>query len=167
MTTKGTNMGHGHVWERPDGRKTRCGGPAICTHCALDAAKKLVAESDTLVLGVGGKPREHKLKTWPEPFQAVIAGAKRFEVRRDDRGFAVGDTLRLEEYVPSPPSDVSVLLGSPSTPTGAYTGRAAVFLVTYMIEGTRWGLEDGFVAMSLELSTPVPWSEASSLATAL
>lgn len=34
-----TNTGHGHVWERPDGMKTRCGGPSICKLCALDAAQ--------------------------------------------------------------------------------------------------------------------------------
>lgn len=35
----GTNTGHGHVWPRPDGMKARCGGPAICTQCALDAGR--------------------------------------------------------------------------------------------------------------------------------
>jgi len=33
------NTGHGHVWERPDGVKARCGGPSICKECALDAAR--------------------------------------------------------------------------------------------------------------------------------
>lgn len=32
----GTNTGHGHVWERPDGVKTRCGGPGICPECSAD-----------------------------------------------------------------------------------------------------------------------------------
>ena len=34
----GTNSGHGHVWPRPDGVKMRCGGPRICSACALDNA---------------------------------------------------------------------------------------------------------------------------------
>lgn len=29
----GTNTGHGHLWERPDGVKARCGGPYLCTEC--------------------------------------------------------------------------------------------------------------------------------------
>jgi len=32
------NIGHGHVWQRPDGVKARCGGPAICSDCAADQA---------------------------------------------------------------------------------------------------------------------------------
>lgn len=36
----GTNTGHGHVWERPDGIKARCGGPGICPECSSDVASK-------------------------------------------------------------------------------------------------------------------------------
>jgi hypothetical protein len=37
----GSNTGHGHVWERPDGMKARCGGPGLCDVCsrALAAVK--------------------------------------------------------------------------------------------------------------------------------
>lgn len=31
-----TNSGHGHVWERPDGVKARCGGPKLCKECQTD-----------------------------------------------------------------------------------------------------------------------------------
>lgn len=33
-----TNSGHGHVWSRPDGSRTRCGGPRMCRVCAIDLA---------------------------------------------------------------------------------------------------------------------------------
>ena len=33
----------------------------------------------------------HELKCWPEYFEAVISGAKTFEVRKNDRDFAVRD----------------------------------------------------------------------------
>ncbi len=33
------NKGHGHVHERPDGVKARCGGPGICSVCALEMAQ--------------------------------------------------------------------------------------------------------------------------------
>ena len=32
-------MGHGWVTPRPDGAKARCGGPAICRECALEAGR--------------------------------------------------------------------------------------------------------------------------------
>lgn len=37
MNESGTNSGHGHVWERPDGLKARCGGPALCAECKVDS----------------------------------------------------------------------------------------------------------------------------------
>jgi len=30
------NTGHGHVWERPDGMKARCGGVGLCSQCKSD-----------------------------------------------------------------------------------------------------------------------------------
>ena len=31
--------GHGHVTPRPDGAKARCGGPSICSVCAVEKAQ--------------------------------------------------------------------------------------------------------------------------------
>lgn len=64
----------------------------------------------------------HELKTWPEPFTAILARRKRHEVRVDDRGFLVGDTLRLKEWNPAPPGPVA----------GRYTGREVDVRVTYI-----------------------------------
>ena len=33
------STGHGHVTPRADGAKARCGGPAICSECALEYAR--------------------------------------------------------------------------------------------------------------------------------
>lgn len=41
---------------------------------------------------------EHRLKTLSKYFNVVCDGKKTFEVRKDDRGFQVGDTLVLEQY---------------------------------------------------------------------
>lgn len=35
------NVGHGHVFPRPDGVRARCGGPKMCKECAADLARKL------------------------------------------------------------------------------------------------------------------------------
>lgn len=40
----------------------------------------------------------HDLKVAPEYMSALVSGDKTFEVRRNDRGFQRGDTLRLYEY---------------------------------------------------------------------
>lgn len=79
-------------------------------------------------------PKAHRLKTWPEPFQAVIDGQKRFEFRKDDRGFALGDTLVLDEW---------------DQKTERLTGRCATALVTYIVAGPRFGIPKGYVVMSL------------------
>ncbi len=62
----------------------------------------------------------HDLKTWPEYFNAVIAGEKKFEIRKDDRDFKVRDTLLLSEYDPA---------------TQMYTGRIQRARVTYIYRG--------------------------------
>jgi ASC-1-like (ASCH) protein len=42
----------------------------------------------------------HELKSWPEFFEAVQSGTKKYEVRTDDRGYARGDRLLLHEWDP-------------------------------------------------------------------
>jgi len=43
----------------------------------------------------------HHLKSWPQFFKAIKAGYRTHELRRDDRGFAVGDILVLHEFDPN------------------------------------------------------------------
>ncbi len=77
----------------------------------------------------------HRLKSWPEFFRAVASGAKTFEVRHNDRAYAVGDVLRLGEWDPSIPS---------------FTGREIDVRVTYLSDLGAIGVP-GFVGMSVEL----------------
>ncbi len=37
----GTNSGHGHVWDRPDGFQARCGGATLCDLCRADLQEYL------------------------------------------------------------------------------------------------------------------------------
>lgn len=76
----------------------------------------------------------HELKTWPEHFRCVEAGWKTFELRKNDREFEVGDVLALHEYVPD---------------TNKYTGRVCFRRITHVLPGGSFGLEDGYVALSL------------------
>ena len=85
-----------------------------------------VSEMINSAMEVGGRPRiteprgpvEHKVKSWPRFFEAVLSGAKTHEVRRlTDRDYRVGDLLRLQEYDP---------VGE------RYSGRELVVRITYI-----------------------------------
>jgi len=90
--------------------------------------------------------REHRLKTWPAYFDAVRRGDKRFEVRRDDRGYAVGDTLLLREWDPS-------LRHEGLTEADGYTPRSLRCSVTYVMPGGRFGIDPQFCVLGI--SEPV------------
>lgn len=79
---------------------------------------------------------EHRLKTLPPYFAASKAGIKKFELRKNDRGYQVGDTLLLEEYDP---------------PNGGYTGQVLLKRVTYLLEGCpQYGLSDGYCVLGTD-----------------
>jgi hypothetical protein len=89
--------------------------------------------------------RTHALKAHPAPFLDVWTGRKTFEVRRDDRGYQVGDILRLQEWTPTEAHDEAVL------GAGGYTGRVAIVLVTYILPGGQWGLPDDLCVMAIDV----------------
>ena len=91
--------------------------------------------------------RTHEIKCWPEPFAAVLAGTKRYEIRKDDRGYAVGDEMVLKEWEPH--SDVRNDEGT----YGYNTGRTLTVRVTYLTPGGAWGLPADLCVMSIE---PMP-----------
>lgn len=90
----------------------------------------------------------HELKTWPDPFTAILDGRKRYEVRKADRMFAEGDTLRLREWNEQ----------DRSRPYG-YTGREATVRVTYITPPGAFGLPGDLCVMSI---APAPASPAPS-----
>lgn len=94
---------------------------------------------------------EHDLKCHPPYFEAVLRGDKPFELRRDDRGYAVGDVLRLREWLPDMYVDA---LDDGSTREEAaefaYSGRECRAAVTYALRGEPW-LAPGYVALGLRL----------------
>jgi ASC-1-like (ASCH) protein len=76
-------------------------------------------------------PMKHRLKIWPEYFEAVLSGKKTFEIRKNDRDYQVNDLLLLQEYNPK---------------TNEYTGREVLVEVTYI---TDFGQPDNQVVMSI------------------
>jgi len=94
--------------------------------------------------------REHELKCWPEYYEKVVDGSKPFEARKNDRGFEVGDTLLLQEWMPD---------------SSAYTGRETRRTITYILSGEQW-LKEGVVILGLnqitspEITEFIQWFKA-------
>lgn len=94
--------------------------------------------------------REHDLRCWPGPFAAVLDGSKPYEIRVDDRGYAVGDVLRLREWDPDQVPHAT----RDYRPRG-YTGREVRRVVTHVLEAGTFGLRPGYVALGLA-AAPAP-----------
>lgn len=78
----------------------------------------------------------HCLKIWPEHFREVLSGAKPFEIRKDDRGFTVGDLVCLREFEPT---------------TQDYTGRELQRRISCITRSAGpVALLDGLVVLGLE-----------------
>lgn len=80
--------------------------------------------------------KTHILKTWPNFYGPVADGSKPFEIRFNDREYAVGDTLHLREYDPD---------------NKVFTGRECFRRVTYV---TSFGQKPGNVVMGLTAPPP-------------
>lgn len=74
----------------------------------------------------------HRLKLSDKYYGAVLSGQKPFELRLNDRRYAVGDMLILQEV----DSD------------GQYTGRIIQARVSYVLQDERY-LQPGYVALGL------------------
>lgn len=78
----------------------------------------------------------HCLKTWPDYYKFVRSGQKKFEVRKYDRNFNVGDILELQEWSPE---------------TRQYTGNFTRVQVVYFLTGGQFGIETGYCVMGIEI----------------
>lgn len=75
----------------------------------------------------------HELKILPGYYNKIAAGIKNFELRKNDRGFAVGDILILKEWDGE-----------------KYTGRPdQIREIEYIFKGGKYGLQDGWCIMAL------------------
>lgn len=73
------NTGHGHVFPRPDGVKARCGGPGLCTECAVDAARASAALAQP-------SPAQAE-QAEAEAERPEVFGFERYRVERTGQGF--------------------------------------------------------------------------------
>lgn len=93
--------------------------------------------------------RIHELKVWPEMWDTLESERKTFEVRANDRGFAVGDLLHLREW---DPARYSASDGNTSDwrHRHAFTGRELWRRVVFVLYGGRFGLPESLCVMGLE-----------------
>ena len=77
----------------------------------------------------------HQIRLAKTYFDDVANGIKTFELRKNDRGYKVGDILEMMEFA-----------------DGKNTGRTVKVLVTYMLEDYT-GIEDGYCIMATKLMT--------------
>lgn len=75
--------------------------------------------------------KKHRLKILPEYYEPVRLGIKTFEIRKNDRDYAVGDQLILSEYEGD-----------------SFTGNLSIAVVTYI---TDFAQKPGYVVMAIEL----------------
>lgn len=77
---------------------------------------------------------DHELKIYPKYFQEIVDGNKNFEIRKNDRGFRVGDTVTLKEW-----DNIQ------------YSGREIRAKIKYILDDKFIGLTDGYVAFAIEI----------------
>ena len=82
----------------------------------------------------------HQLKCESKFFQDIVAGVKTYEVRLNDRNYAVGDYLALNE--------IDYSLDREETYMYTYTGNSALYKVVYVLNDETF-CKDGYVIMSI------------------
>lgn len=124
------------------------------------SAKKATAEPAPSFLDDAPATREvasepqrktHVVKSWPQFFEAVASGHKLAELRRDDRGYQVGDDMILQEFKPGSAADCG------------YTGREVRMRITHVMRrdgasemgslaNPTYAIPPGWCVLSIELA---------------
>lgn len=81
--------------------------------------------------GSGRAEKVHEIKLASSYYDDVTSGRKRFELRKNDRGYRVGDRLRLLEFA-----------------NGKFTGRTIDADITYLLKDYT-GLMDGYCILGI------------------
>lgn len=76
----------------------------------------------------------HAVKQLPWHFDDVQKGKKTFEVRKNDRPYAVGDLIALNEY---------------DAEEQRYTGRSLLCYIDYILNDSEY-CKEGYIVMSIK-----------------
>nr|WP_294490620.1 DUF3850 domain-containing protein [uncultured Anaerosporobacter sp.] len=108
--------------------KCNLGCGARCNH----SKHSKVSESDTEEI-IGTKETVHEIKIANCYFEDVKQGIKKFELRKNDRDYKVGDKLKMMEFK-----------------DGEYTGRMLNAVITFILEDYE-GIKEGYCILSIDL----------------
>lgn len=75
--------------------------------------------------------KQHEVKIAESYFDDVASGKKPFELRKNDRGYEEGNSLKLREFK-----------------DGEYTGRTVEADIIYILEGYT-GLQEGYCILGI------------------
>lgn len=92
-------------------------------------------------------PKVHTLKTEARFYDAIEAGLKPFEVRFNDRDYAIGDTLVLVRIVPEGEA------AAEGQPCPCAAPSCLQVAVTFILDDPRYGVQPGWVVLGL--GTPI------------
>lgn len=79
---------------------------------------------------------QHNIKILESFATAILTGDKTFEVRKNDRGYQKGDTVKF-----------TVLYDSDKLEMTHHPLNKRKYEITYVLNG--WGIEDGYVAFGI------------------
>jgi len=77
--------------------------------------------------------KEHKIKTVSPFFEDIESGKKKFEIRKNDRNYQVGDLLVLSHW---------------DHQSKCFTGRQIYGRVDYILDDRRF-IQEGYICMSI------------------
>lgn len=80
----------------------------------------------------------HELKIYPQYFKEILNGNKKFEIRKNDRYFKVGDKVLLREW-----DNIK------------YSGRTIYAEITYILAEGFIGLAEGYIAFSFVIKEQI------------
>ena len=114
-------------------------GRIVCVYCGTllnnqDETTKIRLISPPPGTGRTMESMTHDLKIQSKYFDAVVDGTKRFETRKNDRMYQVGDRLRLTEIL---------------KPNASGEPRTTEVEVTYILYGGMYGVDPDYCIMSI------------------
>jgi hypothetical protein len=89
-------------------------------------------------------PKIHILKLLEPHYSAVQAGLKKFEVRKNDQDYQLGDICKFHIYLPDEPYAHGRWMFRSSNEKGL------TYKITYILHGGDFGIDKDYVVLGIE-----------------